>query len=447
MIRLILTPLTLGFTLAAQTVVFENVNVIPMDRERSLERQTVVVRDGRIAEVGPAARVQAPEGATRVDGTGKYLIPGLAEMHGHLPPAGTPREQVENILFLYIANGVTTVRGMLGGKEHLELRGEIAAGKTLGPTLYVAGPAFSGQSAPAPEAARKMVEEQKAAGFDHLKVQEGMSVESYDAMAAAARRVGIAFTGHVPNAVGVHRALDAGQKSIDHMDNYIDAVEADDSPVKNADAPTRARQLPLHLDERKIAPLAKKTRDRGVWIVPTMALWEIFNGQDTVESLRRRPEIRYMPRQMVEQWSAAKQKMLAGLDAKAGALTIEFRKKMLRALHQAGAKIALGTDSPQTFSAPGFSIHREMPIMVECGMSPYEVLRSGTRNVAEYFGALKETGTIERGKRADLVLLEANPLADVANVARRAGVMARGRWLPESEIRARLERIAGAAGH
>jgi imidazolonepropionase-like amidohydrolase len=444
MIRLLLSILTFGFSLAAQTVVIENVNVIPMDRERVLERQTVVVRDGRIVEVGPAAKIRPPEGAMRVDGAGKYLIPGLAEMHGHLPPAGTPREQVENVLFFYVANGVTTVRGMLGGKEHLELRGEIASGKVLGPRMYVAGPAFSGQSAPTPEAARKMVHEQKAAGFDHLKVQEGMSVEAYDAMVAAAREAGIAFTGHVPNSVGVHRALEARQKSIDHMDNYIDAVEADDSPVKNADAPTRTRQLPMHLDERKIAPLAKKTRDRGVWIVPTMALWEIFNGQDTVESLRQRPEVRYMPRQLVEQWSAAKQKMLAGTDPKAGALTIGFRKEMLRALHQAGAKIALGTDSPQTFSAPGFSIHREMPIMVASGMTPYEVLRAGTHNVAEYFDTVKETGTIERGKRADLVLLEANPLADVANVAKRAGVMVRGRWLPESEIQARLQKIAAA---
>src|SRR5712692_6640602 len=193
-----LLGLGLAVPVIGQTVVFENVNVIPMDRERVLERQTVIVRDGRIAEIGPARKVKAPDGALRVGGTGKYLMPGLAEMHGHLPPPNTSREAVENLLFLYLANGVTTVRGMLGNAGHLELRREIAEGKLLGPTLYVAGTALSGQSAPSVEAAQKMVREQKAAGFNHLKIQEGLKPEVYDAIVSAAREVGISFVGHVP---------------------------------------------------------------------------------------------------------------------------------------------------------------------------------------------------------------------------------------------------------
>lgn len=429
---------------AGQTVIFENANVIPMDGERVLERHSVIVRDGRIAQIAPAGRLRAPEGALRVPASGKYLMPGLAEMHGHLPPANSPPALVENVLFLYVANGVTTVRGMLGGAEHLQLRRQIEEGKVLGPRLYVAGPAFSGQSAPTIEAARRMVREQKAAGFDHLKIQEGLKREVYDAIVETAKEVGISFAGHVPNDVGLHRALEAGQKSVDHLDNYIDAAEADDSPLRGLDPAERARRLPFYLDERKIAPLAKKTRALGVWMVPTMALWEVFETAEPAESLRQRPELKYMPPQTVDQWVAAKQKRAANADPKAGERVIAFRRKMLRALHEAGAKIALGTDSPQIFSVPGFSIHREMPIMVACGMTPYEVLRSGTRNVAEYFGTLKESGTIEPGKRADLILLEANPLIDVANVARRAGVMVRGRWIPEAEIQQRLSRIAAS---
>jgi imidazolonepropionase-like amidohydrolase len=410
--------------LIAQTVAFENVNVVPMDRNRVLQRRTVIVRDGRIDTIGPAGRTQAPSGAVRIDGTGKYLMPGLAEMHGHLPPPGTSRDVVENILFLYVANGVTTVRGMLGNAGHLELRREIDEGKVLGPKLYVAGPALSGTSAPDAATAQKMVREQKAAGFDHIKIQEGLKSEVYDAIVAAAREAGLSIAGHVPNEVGVHRAIEAKQKSIDHLDNYIDAVGADES---------------------KIAPLARTTRDAGVWMVPTMALWEVFNGTDTVESLRQRPEVRYMPLQMVDQWAAAKQKMLAGANPQTGARSLEFRRKMLRALHRAGARIALGTDSPQVFSVPGFSIHREMVIMTACGMTPYDVMRSGTLHVARYFGTEQQTGTVETGKRADLILLEANPLTDVGNVARRAGVMVRGRWLPETEIQARLQKIASGA--
>ena len=173
-----------------------------------------------------------------------------------------------------------------------------------------------------------------------------------------------------------------------------------------------------------------------------MALWEVFNSTDTPETLAARPEMKYMPKTMVDQWAAAKQKMLASGDPKAGARLLEVRKKILRALHNAGARIVFGTDSPQIFSVPGFSIHREAPIMVASGMKPYDVLRSLTRNVAEYFGTLTDSGTVEASKRADLVLLEADPLKDVAALSRRAGVMVRGRWLAESEIQSRLQALA-----
>ncbi len=179
--------LAAGISLAQAPVVFENVTVVPMDRDRVIERQTVVVRDGRIAEIGPAGKVRAPAGATRIEGRGKYLMPGLAEMHGHLPGPQTPPEVTENILFLYVANGVTTVRGMQGHPSQLELRRRVAEGSLLGPALYLAGPALSGQSAPSVEAAQRMVREQKAAGYDLLKIQEGLSREVYDAIVAAAK--------------------------------------------------------------------------------------------------------------------------------------------------------------------------------------------------------------------------------------------------------------------
>lgn len=440
---------------AAQTVAFENVAVVPMDRQRVLERQTVVVRDGRIVEIGRSGAVKVPGDAVRVDGRGKYLMPGLAEMHGHLPPAGSPRALVEHILFLYVANGVTTVRGMQGNPEALEHRAAVAAGKLLGPRLYVAGPPFSGSNAKTAEIAEQMVREQKAAGYDLLKILEGLRPEVYEAIARTAKSLRIDFAGHVPNDVGVRRAIEAGQRSIDHLDNYLEALEADDSPLRGADARKRAQELPFHVDERKMAELARLTRDKGVWNVPTMALWEYFLNGETGEQLRARlPETRYMPRKMVEEWVQRKNAMLkpeAGPfmgfmpGGQTGPRVIELRRKMLRALHDAGAKIALGTDSPQVFSVPGFSIHREMKVMQECGFTPFEVLQSGTRAVAEYFGTLREAGTVEKGKRADLLLLEGNPLQDLGNVARRAGVMVNGRWLAESEIQRRLEELAQAA--
>jgi imidazolonepropionase-like amidohydrolase len=451
----IMTALALGRAVSGQVVAFENVNVIPMDRDRVLARQTVIIRDGRIAEIGPAAKTKVPDEAVRVQAGGKYLIPGLAEMHGHLPSPDSPRELVEHILFLYVANGVTTVRGMAGNPAALEHRAAVASGRLIGPRLYVAGPAFGGGNARSVEIAEKMVREQKAAGYDLLKITEGISPPVYAAIAKAAKEVKIDFAGHVPNEVGVRGVIEARQRSIDHLDNYLEGIEADNSPVRDADARTRARDLPFHVDERKIPELARLTRDRGVWNVGTMALWEIFHDGRTGEDLRAAlPEVQYMPRSTVEDWVKRKNALLQpssnifmgfGVGGKTGTRVIELRRKMLRGLRDAGALIALGTDSPQVFSVPGFSIHRELQVMREVGFTPFEILHCGTRRVAEYFGTLSETGTVEQGKRADLILLDANPLQDIANLARRAGVVLAGRWISDAEIRKRLDSLAAAA--
>ncbi|MBM3812763.1 MAG: amidohydrolase family protein [Acidimicrobiia bacterium] len=449
--------ITLAFSTllaSAQVVVFENVNVVPMDRNRVLQRQDVVVRDGRIAFLGPAGKASAPTGATRIEATGKYLMPGLAEMHGHLPLPNSSQELVEHILFLYVANGVTTVRGMLGYPSALEHKAAIAAGRLLGPRLYVAGPGLSGNAVKTVEQGVQVVREQKQAGYDLLKIQEGLAPNVYEAIAKTAKEVRIDFAGHVPNDVGVRKAIAAGQRSVDHLDNYLEALEADNSPVRNADAATKARELPFHVDERKMGELAQVTRKAGAWNMPTMALWEFFLNDATGDELRKSlPELRYMPRSTVDQWTQRKNAMVAQshvfmgfhVGGKTGARVIELRKKMLKALRDAGALIALGTDSPQVFSVPGFSLHREMKAMLEAGFTPYEVLESGTSKVAEYFGTQQESGTVEAGKVAGLILLDANPLSDLANVARRAGVMIKGRWIPEQEIQQRLEKLAAAA--
>jgi imidazolonepropionase-like amidohydrolase len=301
-------------------VAFINVNVAPMDRDRALENQTVIIRDGRIAEIGPASKVKVPDGAQRIDGQGKYLMPGLAEMHGHLPHPNQGEAVANSFLTLFVANGVTTVRGMFGFPNHPALRARIAKGEVFGPRLYAASPALSGQSAQSPEQGEQFVRQYKQDGFDLLKVHEGLSVATYDRIVAVANEVGI--------------PADTGRR------------------------------------------------------------------------------------------------------------VIEFRDRMLKALSDAGAKILLGSDAPQLFSVPGFSLQREMEAMAQAGMTPYQILESGTRNAAIYLNAEKEFGTVEVGKAADLILVNGNPLKDVGNVAKRAGVMLRGRWLPEEELAKMLDAIA-----
>jgi imidazolonepropionase-like amidohydrolase len=409
-------------------VAFVDVNVVPMNRDGVLEHQTVVVRGTRIAELGPAARVRAPAGATTVNGTGKYLMPGFAEMHGHFPNPNAGPELTENVLFLYVANGVTTVRGMQGSLPHLELKARVARGELLGPRLWVPGPALTGNSAPTPEVGRRLVEEQKAAGFDHLKIHEFLSRETYDTIVATAKRLGIRFGGHVPDAVGVYHALESGQASIDHLDNYVETVGGPDSA-----------------DDARIARVVTATCAAHAWTVPTLALWETFLGTEDSVVLAARPELRFVSRGWRNNWAQQLKGMReqnANEPRDRRLATLALRRRILKALQTAGCPIAFGTDSPQLYSVPGFSIHREMSSMVAAGLTPQQILQAGTRNPARYFGAEQEFGSVAAGQRADLILLNGNPLTDLANVGRRAGVMVNGRWLPEAEIQARLERIA-----
>ncbi|HEX2202327.1 MAG TPA: amidohydrolase family protein [Longimicrobium sp.] len=409
---------------------FVDVTVVPMDRERALPGQTVIVRDGRIAEVGPSSRVRVPDGARRVDGRGKYLMPGLAEMHGHIPPPSASAAYTEATLFLYLASGITTVRGMLGAPNQLALRERAARGDLLSPTLYLAGPSFNGSSVSSPEEAERMVRAQKAEGWDLLKVHPGLTRAEYDAMARTAREVGIRFGGHVPAGVGLAHALEMGQETFDHVDGYVEHLGGGAGPI----------------DPARLADVVRRTREAGAWVVPTMALWEVLYGDPDLDSLRAYPELRYVSPQQVEQWTSTFRQRRASpqFDAAAARTLIENRMVVLRALHEGGARILMGTDAPQQFSVPGFSLHRELTRMSAAGMSPYEILSTGTRAVGEYFRAKDTFGTVAPGQRADLLLLDADPLADVGNVARIAGVMVRGRWVPKAEIDRRLEEIAAS---
>ena len=413
----------------AEAIAFVDVTVLPMDTERRLEHQTVIVAGERITEMGPTATVRIPAGATRIDGRCKFVMPGFAEMHAHLPnPTTAAPGIVERVLFLYVANGVTTARGMLGNPAHLALRDSIARGRLLGPRLFVAGPALGGSTVPTPADGARMAREQRAAGYDHLKIQEGLSAEAYDSIVAAAKAAGIPFAGHVPDAVGVARVLAAGQASVDHFDNYAATLDADGA-----------------VSDAEVAALVSATKAAGAWVVPTMALWETFRSAEPVDALRQRAELRYVPQEWVDNWSTAVGNMRSNSpDPAPGARELEIRRRVLKAAADGGVGILFGTDSPQLFSVPGFSLHREARVMAATGLSPFQILASGTRNVADFYGARDDFGTVAPGRRADLILLDADPLQDVAALERRAGVMVAGRWLPETEIQARLAEIAAA---
>ena len=415
-----------------QSYAFVNVSVIPMTGEGLLRGHTVIVQGDRIVDLGLPSQVSVPEGAERIDGTGRFLLPGLAEMHGHIPPPTQPDSEIENVLFLYVANGITTVRGMLGYENQLDLKERAVRGEIVSPNLYLAGPSFSANSISSPEEAERRVRKQASEGWDLLKIHPGLTRDEFDAVARTARETGMRFGGHVPADVGIAHALDEGQETFDHLDGYETYVVDDTGNV----------------DENLLREIVRRTVEAGAWVVPTMELWETILGANDLHELISFPELRYTAPAQVRSWTQAYEGRVANpsYDAGVAARAAASRLRILSALYEGGVRVLMGTDAPQQFSVPGFSLHREMRTMEEAGMSRYEVLKSGTWNVGAYFANEDTFGTIQPGARADLLLLEANPLDDLSNVSRRVGVMVRGRWLGEEAIQERLAEIASSYG-
>jgi len=433
-----LLALTPAAPLAAQGQVsaITNVTVIPMDGERTLANQTVIVRGQRIAELGPSDRLKAPSGARVIDGRGKFLMPGLAEMHGHIPPGqGATDANITKVLAYYALNGVTFVRGMLGDPKHLPYRDQANRGEILSPTIITTGPSLNGQSLPTVEAAIKAVTDQKAAGYDLMKIHPGITRPVYDSMAATARKLGIRFAGHVPLAVGISDALAQGQWTIDHVDGYIEGL----APA-GAESQFFAFNLVGQADLSKLPALVAATKRAGAWIVPTQSLFESMLGGKSVDELAAMPEMKYWPAATVNQWkqAASNTRQQLGVTPETSKKYIELRRTVMQALYKGGVPFLLGSDAPQWWNVPGFSVLREMEAMAKAGFTPYQILESGSRNVAKYVNQESEFGTVTAGKRADLVLLNANPLTNVSNWAERAGVMVRGKYYDAAEIERRL---------
>ncbi|MCI0491191.1 MAG: amidohydrolase family protein [Blastocatellia bacterium] len=439
-------------------VAFVNVNVIPMDRERVLKNQTVVVRDGRIAEIGDAAKVKAPAGALVIDGRGKYLIPGLIDMHTHLfSDDEFPDALAADELAIMVANGVTTIRLMIGTPEHLVLREKVASGALFGPTLYVASPQLAGRSygrifngyvVTTPDEAREAVKKSKAAGYDFIKMTTNITRPVYDAAIETAREVGIRVVGHVDLQVGLHRALEVKQQ-IEHLDSYMEAVLKDDSPMKVSVSDSGVWRRPNwesldYIDERKVARVAKATAKAGIYTCPTLTFFKLsFAVEQSDDEIRARKDFRFFPPKRREPLLVAHRRFWTEPpSAERRQIYLRVRNQLVKGIHEAGGKIMAGSDTPELFLLYGYTLHRELRSLVEAGLSPYAALEAATRNPAEFLKALDTFGTIERGKRADLVLLEANPLDDIANTEKRVGVMSRGRWMPEAELKKMLDQIA-----
>jgi hypothetical protein len=432
-----MSPIVLGQSI--QPIAFVNVNVIPMDSERVLNNQTVITFGSLIVTMGSVKEVQIPENARRIEGEGKFLMPGLADMHTH--------SWGEDFI-PFIVNGVTTIRNMGSWPFHLDLRKKVISGEVLGPTMFLAGPSIDGPPSSGPDypviddplKAVELVIEQKETGYDFIKVLSQLSPEVFAAIDSAAQAQHIPMIGHPPFQVDFEKVLSSGILSIEHLEGYNIALMSDDAPMLDNYARSSWLKPWKYFDESKLQELAKKTAKAGIWNCPTLVI--ILNGRihpSELEEKLKNPNLRYIVPNILEYW---REREYLEEEAIIARETDRYRKKTVKALHDAGAKLLLGTDTQQFFTLPGFSLHEELEHFVDAGLSPYEAIKAGTTNAAEFLQRRDEFGKVEIGFRADLILLHSNPLDDIKNTTDRMGVMLRGKWFQEYELKQMLEDLA-----
>ena len=424
-------------------IAFTHVNILTMQEETVLSDQTLWVRDGSIYKIGKD--IDIPEGVTIIDGSGKYLMPGLAEMHAHIPvPRDNDESLVEETFFLYLANGVTLIRGMLGNPYHIPLRERVETGEILGPRIFTSGPSINGNSAPSDTVAMRMVREQKEAGYDFLKLHPGLKLHVFDSIVATANEVGIRFAGHVSIYVGIRHAIESEYASIDHIDGYLEGLVPPSAGLAPDQNGFFGFNFVDEVDMDLLSELAEKTQSHQVAIVPTQCLMERWTSPRSPEDMASDPEMIYIPPRTLNQWKQGKFSMLRRQNYSEERFNkfIDIRRQIIRALKAKDVLFLLGSDSPQVFNVPGFSINREIQSMIDAGLTPYEVLKSGTANPATYFGDQGKYGTLVEGASADMIYLEANPLEDIENLKKKLGVMIRGKYISKNEIDTRLSEIA-----
>lgn len=459
--RLALALALLGYAACASTpcpqpaaeqadLAFTRVNVIDVESGRVLPSHTVLIAGNRIRAVGPSAKVRVPAGARVVDGSGKYLIPGLWDMHGHsLHPANLP---------LFVANGVTGVRVMRGVPRQLQWRTEIQRGERLGPLLYLSGPVIdrarpSGATAPSemeegtvrvrtPEETAAQVRAQKDAGYDFIKIRNSLSPLLYAALLAEARNQAMPVAGHVPPTVALTEALGARQATIEHLTGYLQALVPADAPQQPG-ADYRSRVLAWRFaDSTRMVPLAQATFAAGVWNTPTLAARIHDVPQAEFERYLARPEAAYLSPAIRELYRSLR--VTENLTEEDFHLAVAGHAKqdaVVRALRIAGAGLLAGTD----VGPWGFSLHWELEALVNAGLTPAEALRAATWNPGRFLSASDSLGSVQPGKRADLVLLDADPLADIRNTQKIRVVVLNGRYLNRNtldELLATAERAA-----
>jgi imidazolonepropionase-like amidohydrolase len=414
----------------AAPIVIANVNVLRLDGEGVLAEQTVVVERGIIRKMGPPRGIAISAGSETIDGTGKYLMPGLVDLHVHL--ASNLEDEQRAILKLFVANGVTTILNLRGTPQMLELKAAVAAGRVFGPTIYTSGPYVNEPFVTTPDEVERAVVEQRRADYDFIKLHGDLSREAYARLNAVARREGIRVVGHAPRNLGLDAMFEERQYAVAHAEEFI------------YDRQNTSRNAIARVEPR-IPELARSMVRAGIWLMPNLTAFGMIRKMvEDLDAVLARPEMRFLPRSVRQGWGPAtnpytnrmsKEKVPEML-ALYGLL-----QKLVRGFQAGGVRLLVGTDAMNTGVVPGFSTHDELAELVAAGLTPFEALRAATANAAEFLAVPGQRGLVAVGQNADLLLLDANPLESIVNSRRIAGVMLRGRWVSQADIRRILDEL------
>jgi imidazolonepropionase-like amidohydrolase len=462
--RLLLSALFVGLTGAclaqtnSSTLIIHDVTLVDGTGAPAKPHQTVIVEDGKIAAIDNSGMGFAGKlTGKHVDGSGKFLIPGLWDMHVHMVFGDWFPQGKEITLPLFIANGITGVRDMGGELDVLQQwRKEISAGALIGPRIVISGPMLDGPkprfpssvAITTPEDGRKAVDDLKRRGADFIKLQSLIPREAVFAIADEAKKQGISFVGHVPDAVRASEASNAGQKSFEHLIGIFEgASPLEDEFIKGAKSESKFLST---YDPERASKLFALLAKNQTWQCPTL-VWERGGNLIDVTDFARDTRARYVPAYWKDvTWKRFTDQVEHDFNTDDLATRKRFTEKELEvvnAMHRAGVPFLAGTDTPPgVYIFPGFSLHEELQRFVAAGFTPMEALQTATLNPAKFLGRENELGTIEKGKVADLVLLDANPLDDIRNTQKIAGVVANGRYFSRAELDKLLAGVERAAG-
>jgi len=418
-----------------QLFAIKNVNVIPMTQDGgTLTNVTVIIRNGQIT----AFNQPVPAGAKIIDGSGKWLIPGLIDMHVHIPAdlhfgpslptqGATIFFNTQDVMTPFVANGVTTVFDLNSRAEHFAQRNEIAKGTVIGPRMALAalinGGNGSGRIVNTAEDGRQAVRSAKAEGYEFIKVYSNLNIETYKAIVDEAHQQGLKTIGHIPDAF-------RGKLKEAFVPYFGMVAHAEEFSKQSSDFSQQDAQL--------FAQLAK---DNGTWLSPTLTTMKwILSQARSLDELRASPALQYVHPLLQSKWLTANNYNRNTSPERVAYFQkiVDFHVRLVKAFKAAGVPMVAGTDAGLSGVVGGFSLHDEIELLVVAGLTPEEALVAATRLPAAWLGIDKEVGTVEAGKRADLILLDANPLSDVKNTRKIAGVFVNGQWLSRRTIDAML---------